>query len=169
MQISNTKIDIKRNLTMKQEKSEQEMFYELSCYTQTHPDPLFIHQYAVDAFAAQCAGENTKPITLAFALIGLYLNLEKNFSGRKVQIAHVKLAKHRKKWPMFDLPKCRGNIRISDVIATPEGPERDEAICKWSASVWEAYSESHKEVADLVETELYDRGKKRKNLYFDQK
>jgi len=154
---------------MKQEKSEQEMFYELSCYTQTHPDPSFIHQYAVDAFAAQQAGENTKPITLAFALIGLYLHLEKNYSGREVQIAHVKLAKHRKQWPSFDLPEYRGNIRIFDVIAAPKGPERDKAIRKWSASVWKAYSKSHKEVADLVETELYDRQKKRKNLHYDHK
>lgn len=154
---------------MKKEKSEQETFYELSCYTQTHSDPSFIHQYAVDAFAAQNADENTKPITLAFALIGLYLHIEKNYSGKEVQWAHVKLAKHRKQWPMFDIPEYRGNITVYDVIAAPEGPERDKMIRKWSASVWEAYSESHKKVADLVENELYDREKKRKNLHYDNK
>ncbi len=154
---------------MKQEKSEQKMFYELSCYTQTHPDPSFIHQYAVDAFAAQRADKNTKPIALAFALIGLYLHIEKNFTGKEVQMAHVKLAKHQKQWPKFDLPEHRGDIRISDVITAPDGPERDETIRKWSASVWEAYKDIHKEVADLVENELYERQKKRKNLYFDQK
>jgi len=151
------------------QKSEQEMFYDLSCYTQTHPDPSFIHQYAVDAFAAQNADENAKPITLAFALIGLYLHLEKNFSGKEVQMAHVKLAKHRKQWPLFNLPKFRGNITIYDVINALKGPKRDEMIEKWCISVWEAYSESHEKVADLVQTELYDKQKKRKNLYFDQK
>jgi len=154
---------------MKQGKSEQEMFHELSCYTQTHPNPSFIHQYAVDAFAAQCADENTKPITLAFALIGLYLHVEKNYSGKEVQWAHVKLAKHRKRWPMFDIPKYRGNNTIYDVIAAPKGSKRDEMIHKWCVSVWEAYSKSHKKVTDLVQTELYERQKKRKNLYFDQK
>jgi len=152
---------------MKKEKSEQEAYYELSCYTQTHPDPSFIHQYAVDAFAAQHADENTKPITLAFALIGLYLHIEKNFSGREVQIAHVNLAKHRKQWPKFHLPDLRGKITVYDVLDAPKGPERDEAICKWSVSVWEAYSESHKKVADLVQNELYDRRKKRKNLHYN--
>ena len=151
------------------QKSEQEMFYDLSCYTQTHPDPSFIHQYAVDAFAAQSADKNAKPITLAFALIGLYLHLEKNFSGKEVQMAHVKLAKHRKQWPLFNLPKFRGNITIYDVINAQKGPKRDEMIEKWCISVWEAYSESHEKVADLVQTELYDKQKKRKNLYFDQK
>jgi hypothetical protein len=63
----------------------QKLFYELSCYTCSHPDPLFIHQYAVDALTAQQADENTKPISIVFALIGLYLHLEANFSGKKVQ------------------------------------------------------------------------------------
>ena len=152
---------------MNSEKPEQEMFYKLSCYTQAHPDPSFIHQHAVDAFGAQYADENTKPIGLAFALIGLYLHIEKNFSGREVQIAHVKLAKHRKEWPKFDLPTFRGNITVYDVLDAPRGPERDEMIHKWCISVWDAYSDSHKKVADLVQNELYDRQKKRKNLRYN--
>ena len=154
---------------MNPEKPEQEMFYKLSCYTQTHPDPSFIHQYAVDAFAAQCADGNTKPITISFALIGLYLHLEKGFSGREVQIAHVKLAKHRKEWPKFNLAVSRGYVTVYDVLNAPRGPERDEMIHKWCTSVWEAYSESHKKVAELVQTELYDRQKKRKNLRYNPK
>ena len=98
---------------MKQEKPQQEMFHELCYYTSAHSDSSFIHQYAVDAFAAQNADKNTKPITLAFALIGLYLHIEKNFSGKEVQNAHIKLGKYRKQWPKFNLPKYRGNITIS--------------------------------------------------------
>jgi len=152
---------------MNPEKPEQEMFYKLSCYTQTHPDPSFIHQYAVDAFAAQYAEGNTKPITLAFALIGLYLYIEKGFTGREVQIAHVKLAKHRKEWPEFDLPAFRGDITLYDVLNAPRGPERDEMIHKWCVSVWDTYSDNHKKVAGLVQAELYDRQKKRKNLRYN--
>ena len=152
---------------MKLEKPEQKMFYKLSCYTQTHSDPSFIHQYAVDAFAAQYADENTKPITLAFAIIGLYLHIEKDFSGKEVQIAHVKLAKHRKEWPEFDLAKHRGNITVYDVLDAPRGPGRDEMIHKWCISVWDAYNDIHEKVADLVQTELHDRQKKRKNLRYN--
>lgn len=154
---------------MKIEKPEQEMFYKLSCYTQTHPDPSFIHQYAVDAFAAQHANGNTKPITISFALIGLYLYIEKGFTGREVQIAHVKLAKHRKEWPKFKLPAFKGHITVYNALDAPRGPERDEMIQKWCISVWNAYSDSHKKVADLVQTELYDRQKKRKNLHYNPK
>lgn len=154
---------------MKQKKSEQEAYYEPCYYTGAHPNPSFIHQLAVDAFGAQYAHENTKPIGLAFALIGLYLHVEKSFSGREAQIAHVKLAKHRKQWPMFDLPEYRGNITVYDVLNASKGSKRDEMIHKWCVSVWEAYSETHEKVAHLVETELYDRQKKRRNLHYEHK
>jgi hypothetical protein len=48
-------------LFMVNEKSEQEAFYELCYYTIAHFDPIFIHQYVVDAFAAQTADKKTKP------------------------------------------------------------------------------------------------------------
>jgi Family of unknown function (DUF5946) len=136
-------------------KTEQEQYDLLAYYTLDHPDPSFIHQHIVDAFAAQTADENTKPIRTTFALIGLYLFLEKGFSGKEVQSAHVQLAKKRKQWPEFDLPQQRGGINVSDVLETPPGAERDEMIRKWCASVWEAYGASHKEVADLVQKELW--------------
>jgi hypothetical protein len=53
--------------------SEQEQYDELAYYTLAHPDPGFIHQNIVDAFAAQTASEADKPIKIAFALVGLYL------------------------------------------------------------------------------------------------
>jgi hypothetical protein len=146
---------VESKLRLKKEKSAQEMFYELSCYTLTHRDRSFIHQHAVDAFAAQYADENTTPITLAFALIGLYLLIEKNFSGKEVQQAHMKLAKHLKQWPTFNLPGNRGELMVYDVVAAPVGSKRDEAILKWCASVWQAYIESHQKVTELVKTELW--------------
>jgi hypothetical protein len=147
---------------MNKEKSEQEMFHNLCYYTVAHHDPSFIHQHAVDAFAAQNADKNTKPITLTFALIGLYLLIEKNFSGKEVQKAHIKLGKNQKQWPKFNLPKYRGNIRVSNVLTTLEGSKRDEAIIKWCESVWEAYNKCHEKVADLVKTGY---GRPVNNLY----
>jgi len=132
-------------------QSEQEAFNELSYYTLTHEDPAFIHQYIVDAYAAQHADENSKPIKVAFALIGLYLHIEKHYSGKQVQEAHMRLAKNKNQWPVFDLPAHRGNIGVSDVLRAKPGPARDCAIKEWSASVWEAWSDSHAKVADLAQ------------------
>jgi GNAT superfamily N-acetyltransferase len=135
--------------------SPQDQFNKLFYYTLGHPDTIyFIHQHAVDAFTAQQATEKTKPIGLTFALVGLYLFLEKNYSGRQVQQAHMHMGKHKREWPIFGLPTQRGEITVSDVIAATEGPERDAKIKTWCASVWQAYHEDHRTVETLVKIAL---------------
>src|SRR6266540_4157759 len=101
---------------MAKDLSPKEEFNELSFYTLGHSDTVyFIHQHIVDAFQAQTADENTKPISIIFSLIGLYLYIEKMYTGRQVQQAHMKLAQNKKVWPMLDLPKQKGTITVSDV------------------------------------------------------
>jgi hypothetical protein len=136
------------------QQSDQEQYNDLSYYTLAHSDPSFVHQLIVDAYTAQHAGENTKPIAITFALIGLYLHTERDFSGKQVQRAHVQLAAHRKQWPKFTVPEQSGDVTVSDVLGAPPGPERDEMIHRWCASVWEAWNDSHQPVRDLVRTEL---------------
>jgi hypothetical protein len=133
---------------------EREHYDELACYTLAHSDPAFLHQHAVDAYATQCADENTKPITLVFALVGLYLYVEKNYSGRNVQHVHMLLAKRKRQWPGFSLPEYRGDITVSDVVAAPSGEKRDKMIRKWCEAVWQTYRESHEVIANLVRSEL---------------
>jgi hypothetical protein len=134
--------------------SDQDAYSELACYTLVHPDPSFIHQYIVDAYAAQHADECSKPISVAFALAGLYLHLERQYSGRAVQQAHMQLAKQKKLWPRFPLPTFRGEMTVADVVQAEPGSARDEAIDRWSASVWAAWSDSHEQVAAWVKSEL---------------
>lgn len=136
-------------------KSTQEDYNKLCYYTLSRQSPSFIHQHIVDAFAAQNADELTKPITLTFALIGLYLHIEKGYTGREVQKAHMRLARHRKQLSLFNLPEERGNITAKDVINVPEGNKRDKMIDNWCISVWKAYHESHKKIEALVQKELY--------------
>jgi hypothetical protein len=134
-------------------ESHEALYHELAYYTLSHPDPRFIHQHAVDAFAAQTADENSKPIKLAFALIGLFLHIEKGYSGREVQRAHMRLARHKKAWPQFRPPRDRGQIRVSDVLRASPGAERDRAIEDWAASVWQAWREHHDQVAEFARSE----------------
>jgi hypothetical protein len=134
---------------------ETVLFHQLSFYTLAHPDPVyFIHQHAVDAFAAQTADENTKSIKLTFGLIGLYLFLEKRYTGKQVQNAHIKLSQNKKVWPSLALPKHRGNITVSDVLQAEEGEPRDLMIKKWCESVWAAYENWHEAIAQLAKAEL---------------
>jgi Family of unknown function (DUF5946) len=136
------------------DNAELQQYHELCAYSLTHSDPAFLHQHVVDAFAAQCANESTKPITLTFALIGLYLHVEKRQSGRQVQRVHMLLARRRKDWPRFDLPFDRGDVTVSDVMHVPAGPARDTMIDTWCACVWAAYRARHAQVAELIQTEL---------------
>jgi hypothetical protein len=119
--------------------TSEDAYNELCYYTLAHRDPSFIHQHVVDAFAAQNADKQTKPIKLTFALVGLYLQVEKQFSGRQVQRVHTDLARQKQPWPPFTLPSDRGSQTVADVLAVPAGPERDQAIHAWCASVWEAF------------------------------
>ena len=129
-------------------------YNELAAYTLTHGDPSFIHQHVVDAFAAQHATERSKPIGVAFALIGLCLHVERGLTGREVQLAHMRLARARRSWPAFPLPVDRGDMTIHDVLAAEAGPARDAAIEAWCVSVWQAWSGSHERVRELLrETE----------------
>ena len=132
----------------------EELFHELMFYTLSHPDPAFIHQNVVDAYAAQTADEATKNITIIFALIGLYLSVEKGFTGRQVQKAHMSLAQRRKSWPRPPLSHERGSVAIADVLAAPPGAQRDALIHSWCASVWQAWSESRDLIAELARKEL---------------
>jgi len=134
--------------------SPNDLYNELAFYTLSHPSPSFIHQHIVDAFAVQNADELTKPIAIVFGLIGLYLHLEKGFTGKQVQQAHIQLAKRRKNWPRLKLPKQKGEITISDVLNVPPGIERDKIIDKWCESVWQAWQERRGEVLALIQDDL---------------
>jgi ribosomal protein L4 len=129
-------------------------YYSLLYYTLSRGDAEFIHQHAVDAHAAQHADDKTKALTVAFALIGLYLYVEKGFTGREVQRAHTQLASRRKQWPAFKLPKQRGTITVADVVDAEAGGPRDHMIGEWCCEVWSTWKESRTQVVDLVATEL---------------
>ena len=105
----------------------------------------------VDAWAAQAADAASKPITVAFALVGLYLHVERGVSGRRVQRVHMELGRTKQAWPRFALPASRGAITPAEVMAAPEGAARDAAVDAWCRSVWEAYAASRGEVVALLE------------------
>uniref|UniRef100_Q01N72 Uncharacterized protein n=1 Tax=Solibacter usitatus (strain Ellin6076) TaxID=234267 RepID=Q01N72_SOLUE len=121
---------------------------ELYLYTMDRPG--FILQHVVDAFAVQTATTAGKPIAVVFGLAGIYLHLEKQFSGREVQQAHIKLGRRKREWPAIQLPQDRGSMTAGDVLAAPAGPERDGAIDDWCRSVWSAFGENRQTIIALL-------------------
>jgi hypothetical protein len=135
--------------------SEIDLYHELTCYTLTHPDQhLFIHQYAVDAFAAQHSRENVKTITTAFALVGLYLFAHRSFTGKEVQRAHMHMAKNKKQWPRFEAPAELATMSVADVLKAKPGQARDDAIKKWAHSVWNIWQHEQSNIAALIPNDL---------------
>jgi hypothetical protein len=135
-------------------EAEEELLHKLMYYTLGLGDPAFIHQHVVDAFAVQNATVESKPIAVVFGLIGLYLHLERGFTGRQVQRAHMQLGTPRRTWSMPELPEHRGAIRIGDVLASPPGEGRDIMIDVWCNSVWEACEGLHSQIAETAAFEL---------------
>ena len=129
------------------------LYGELTAYTLTLHDEDFIHQFAVDTYAAQHAGANAKPIGLTFALVGLYLAYEHNYTGRQVQKAHTLLARTAKQWPQFRLPKEKASLTVLDVLKTPEH-ERSDMLREWGKAVWRIWAAEHTKVAQFVHERL---------------
>ncbi len=128
----------------------QEMCDELYAYTLSRDRGEFIHQHAVDAYAAQHIGKDTKPIALAAALIGLFLFCERGHTGREVQRVHMDLGNKMKTWPLFEAPLEPARLTVMEPLSVPPGPERDERIKQWARAVWEMSRERHGEVEMLL-------------------
>lgn len=119
-------------------------------YVYTMGRPGFILQHVVDAFAVQTANDQSKPISVVFGLVGLYLHLEKQFSGHQVQRVHMALGRRKREWPLMCLPENRGSVTVADVLVASAGPERDTAIENWCQSVWTAFGANREIVIALL-------------------
>lgn len=134
--------------------TEESLYHELTAYTLELRDPEFIHQHVVDAYAVQHANAKSKPIGVVFALIGLYLHVEKGFNGRQVQLVHMQLAQRRRQWPVMELPKERGCLTVAEVVAAPPGRERKARIHEWCKSVWETCMSRRGQISELLKAEI---------------
>lgn len=117
----------------------------------------FIHQLLVDAYAAQHASDQMKPITLAFALIGLYLVNERGGTGADAQQMHLRLANSPRKpktWPRFEPRPLAGSLTVADVLRGEPGEQRDAALRAWARSVWEAWHDQRETLAALIASVL---------------
>jgi hypothetical protein len=131
----------------------RDLFNTLSYYTLAQQDSLFIHQVAVDAYTAQHAGLKSKPMTVYFALAGLYLVNERDFTGRQVQRVHMALAQRPREWPEFEALRERDWLTVQHPVAAPDESRRD-AILAWSRSVWEAWKADEGQVAAALRAYL---------------
>jgi hypothetical protein len=128
-----------------------QLYWELSAFTLTIGEPDFIHQLAVDSYAAQHAAPDTKPIRTAFALMGLCLTFERGFTGREVQLAHMEMGKSRTEWPVLRPPPLTSMITLQDVLNDDLPSNYKDALRKWSMSVWGYWKPEHERIRRLLQ------------------
>jgi Family of unknown function (DUF5946) len=132
----------------------EKLYHELSAYLIMNPDITFRTQHAVDAYGAQHSGRLVKNIRTAFSLIGLYLALECNYTGRQVQKAHMELAQRNIQWASFDLPSRPYSLSVLDVLAVEEGTNRYKILMKWAENVWNTWEHYHEWTRNICEKYL---------------
>jgi hypothetical protein len=117
------------------------------------------HQLTVDAYAAQHAppdrGGAVPPIGVAYALVGLYLALDRGVPGVEVRAAHQRMGRPDASWPRLPAPEGTGALTVLDVVAagvmvdSPAGHAR--AVRAWVTAVGRAWAAEHAAVAALSE------------------
>jgi Family of unknown function (DUF5946) len=130
------------------------LFGELSAYTLSLSDSTFMHQHAVDAYGAQHGGEPARPVTTVYALIGLYLAVERGYDGRQVQQAHMRMARSRTAWPALAPPAAGGDVNVSDVLQAAPGEARAAMLRQWASSEWSAWADRHAWVRAVAAEQL---------------
>jgi hypothetical protein len=134
---------------------DSSVYDELAAYTFTRGDLEFIHQHEVDARGASENIRDAKPIRIFFSLAGLYLLLERNYTGRQIQAAHSHMARVKREWPDFNAPTTQPSMTAADVMKYPAGEERDAAIILWCNTVWETWSAEHARIREETDALLW--------------
>jgi hypothetical protein len=117
------------------------------------------HQLTVDAYAAQHPppepGGDVPPISVAYALVGLHLALDRGVSGRKVRAQHQRMGKPDPSWPCLPAPERTGAMTVFDVATAgamvDSAAGHAQAIRAWAAAVWQAWTAQHATVAALAD------------------
>jgi hypothetical protein len=139
---------------MMPEDNELSAYHEVCAWSLSRRDGHFVHQFIVDCWALQHATVGSKPISIVFPLVSLYLHLEHGQSGRQAQLAHMQLAKHRKDWPRMTPPADEIRFSVREVFDLESDAAREQAIHRWCELTWKVWKDSQQVIRELVQREL---------------
>ena len=118
-----------------------------------------LQQLTVDAYAAQHApregAAGVPPISVAYALVGLHLALDRGMAGVEVRGVHQRMGRPDLTWPRLPRPARTGAMTVFEVAAagamvgSVDG--HATAVRAWAADVWQAWTAQHAAVAALAD------------------
>lgn len=136
-------------------QSEEDLYLERTAYTLQLRDEEFMHQHVVDAYVAQHAEPHSRPMSVVFAPIGLHLYLDRGYTGRQVQRAHMLMAQQPEFRTLPVLPSEKPQVTVLDVMNEPPGVARDAMIRRWYQAVWQCWRPDHAAIAGIAERVLH--------------
>jgi Family of unknown function (DUF5946) len=118
-----------------------------------------LQQLTVDAYAAQHAppqvDPDVPPISVAYALVGLHLALDRGRSGIQVRAAHQQMGRPDPSWPRLPTPARPGAMTVLEVAAAGamvgSVAGHATAVRAWAGAVWQAWAAQHARVAALTD------------------
>jgi hypothetical protein len=110
-----------------------------------------VHRLTVDAYAAQHPGiqERRTIQSIWVHLVGLHLVLERGLGNDFVTQMIGALTKRADALVWLQPPDTLGPITAQNVVDAHEATEHEEAIRRWSQSVWEAWKPHHKAIQTI--------------------
>jgi hypothetical protein len=128
------------------------LYGEVTGTAMTDPTLGRLHQLTVDAYAAQHPRDGGPPIATVFALVGLHLALDRDFSGLEVRGAHQRLAGDRRTWPALSAPAelAAVELTIFEIALADSAEGHLHALERWARAVWNAWRAEHDTVARMV-------------------
>jgi hypothetical protein len=110
-----------------------------------------VHQRTVDTYAVQHPGGSHPDKSIGIHLCGLHLVLDRGIPPPSVPPMLQRLAERVGTWPHFAPPDTRGGLTVFDVALTAGEPvEHVDMVKRWSAEVWQRWSDYHRAIAELV-------------------
>ncbi|MDQ6884202.1 MAG: DUF5946 family protein [Candidatus Dormibacteraeota bacterium] len=132
-----------------------QLYGDVTGFELNHVALMRLHQITVDAYGAQHVGGDGRGIRAAYSLVGLHLALDRGLTGLQVRSAHQQMGKPDATWPAFLPPPNVGALTVLDVaeagVRADSVSGHADAIQRWAAEVWRAWSPQQAVVSALTD------------------
>ena len=124
-------------------------YLELSAYNAERARWDFLHQEAVDAYAAQHPVRQPSRSASGLRSSGCTLPSIKDEPVGRFQRARMRLGRHKHAWPRLRAPSDLRCTTVGEVIRHSPCGDRDAAIVRRAGDVWSVWADSHDLIAEL--------------------
>jgi len=111
------------------------------------------HRLTVDVYAVQHPGKPERRAiqSVAVHLMALYLVLEREVATVTVRELMDRILRTEPALEWLEPPVPNGGVTVRDVLASRDLAEHKDAVERWAADVWAAWSQHHERVRGWID------------------